>query len=123
MSRSEMTPPTTVGRPSSLAAIRGLTAAVELTDWYLGARVDFREQSAMAVRLQLPRKKAPNPTDFWQSLAAANDVVRRMFRRFSAAVATSREDRRSPRSGPASQRRRRDREPAQPEKWSPECGR
>src|SRR6266511_1512375 len=89
MSRSEMTPPTTVGRPSSLAAIRGLTAAVELTDWYLGARVDFREQSAMAVRLQLPRKKAPNPTDFWQSLAAANDVVRRMFRRFSAAVATS----------------------------------
>src|SRR6266513_1692481 len=91
MSRSEMTPPNTVGRPSSLAAIRGLTAAVELTDWYLGARVDFREQSAMAVRLQLPRKKAPSPTDFWQSLAAANDVVRRMFRRFSAAVATSRE--------------------------------
>jgi len=59
-----MTPPNTVGRPSSLAAIRGLTAAVELTDWYLGARVDFREQSAMAGRLQLPRKKARTPPTF-----------------------------------------------------------
>jgi hypothetical protein len=35
-------PPNSVGRLSSLAAIRALTAAVELTDWYLGARVDQR---------------------------------------------------------------------------------
>jgi hypothetical protein len=35
MSRSETTPPNNVGRLSSLAAIRELTAAVELTDWYL----------------------------------------------------------------------------------------
>jgi hypothetical protein len=35
-------PPNSVGRLSSLAAIRELTAAVELTDWYLGARVDRR---------------------------------------------------------------------------------
>jgi peptidoglycan hydrolase-like protein with peptidoglycan-binding domain len=40
MSRSETTPPNSVGRLSSLAAIRELTAAVELTDWYLGARVE-----------------------------------------------------------------------------------
>jgi transcriptional regulator with XRE-family HTH domain len=53
-------PPNTVGRLSSLAAIRELTAAVELTDWYLGAGVDFREQSAMAITAA---KKAPNPTD------------------------------------------------------------
>jgi hypothetical protein len=60
MSRSKTTPPNTVGRPSSFAAIRELTAAVELTDWYLDARVDFREQSAMAITAA---KKAPNPTD------------------------------------------------------------
>ena len=35
-------PPNSVGRLSSLAAIRELTAAVELTDWYPGARVDQR---------------------------------------------------------------------------------
>jgi hypothetical protein len=37
MSRSETTPPNSVGRLSSLAAIRELTAAVELADCYLGA--------------------------------------------------------------------------------------
>jgi hypothetical protein len=40
--------------------------------------------------------------DCWAIAAAANDVCglrRRMFRRFSAAVATSREGHRSPRSG------------------------
>jgi hypothetical protein len=37
MSRSETTPPNSVGRLSSLAAIREPTVAVELTDCYLGA--------------------------------------------------------------------------------------
>src|SRR5262252_3783649 len=37
MSRSETTPPNSVGRLSSLAPIRGPTVAVELTDCCLGA--------------------------------------------------------------------------------------
>ena len=43
-------PPNSVGRLSSLAAIRALTAAVELTDWYLGARVDRRAGRAGPAR-------------------------------------------------------------------------
>jgi hypothetical protein len=49
----------------------------------------------------LERHRRSEGTRFWQSLAAANDVVRRMFRPFSAAVATTPEDHRSPRLDPA----------------------
>jgi hypothetical protein len=41
-------PPNSVGRLSSLAAIRELTAALELTDWYLVARAGQRTLATFA---------------------------------------------------------------------------
>jgi hypothetical protein len=52
-------PPNSVGRLSSPAAIRELTAAVELTDWYLCARVDRRAGEGPDARPVLTAMRRP----------------------------------------------------------------
>jgi hypothetical protein len=68
MSRSETTPPNSIGRLSSLAAIREPTVAIELTDCYLaaapcgGARRANAVKRLIVIRLETKRRAPESVT-------------------------------------------------------------